>query len=489
MRSSLAGAAISLSICWLTLLDGPAAAPSPLRGVADKPCPPGAIAVEAGSSVQDAVDRAAGNATFCLKNGVHRLQVIRPKGGQRFYGEGRTVLNGSRVLTTFSREGPYWVADGQAQHGRIHGNCAKASPACRYPESLFIDDRPLTQVLSKEDLKIGQFYHDYGGQRLYFVDDPTSHTVEFTVAAFAFGGAAPDVLISNVTVEKYGSIAQKGAIEGMAGIGWTVENCEVRLNSGGGVTVGTSGRVRGSDIHHNGQIGIAGVGRDILIENNRIWGNNTRGFNFNWEAGGVKVALSDGVVFRGNHVHDNGGSGLWCDIDCRNVIYENNLVERNEDTGIFHEISFNAIIRNNVVRYNGNGHRKWLWGPDILVAASQDVEVYGNVLTVSAGGCGIMLIDQGRRMKNGTKYKTRNNTVRSNEMTFEGAPCAGGASDTEPGDENFMIIGEGNNVFDGNVYRAPRESGQARFAWGHAMLDWEELRKRGIEPNGELVFY
>ena len=42
----------------------------------------------------------------CLKNGVHRLQVIRPKRGQRFHGEGRTVLNGSRFLTTFSREGP-----------------------------------------------------------------------------------------------------------------------------------------------------------------------------------------------------------------------------------------------------------------------------------------------------------------------------------------------------------------------------------------------
>jgi hypothetical protein len=297
------------------------------------------------------------------------------------------------------------------------------------------------------------------------------------------------VLISNLIIEKYGSIAQKGAIEGMRAIGWTVENCEVRLNSGGGLTVGTGGRVHDNNIHHNGQIGIAGVGRDVLIENNRIWGNNTRGFNFNWEAGGVKFALSDGVVFRGNHVHDNIGSGLWCDINCRNVIYENNLVEDNQDAGIFHEISFNAIIRNNIVRHNGNGHRKWLWGPDILVAASQDVEVYGNVLSVSAGGCGIMLIDQGRLMKSGSKYKTRDNTVHGNETTFEGAPCAGGASDTRPGDENFTIITDGNNVFDSNVYRAPRKGGSARFAWGHAILDWEELQERGVEPNGKLVLY
>jgi hypothetical protein len=489
MRSFVVGAATSLATLWMTLPGCPAAVPSVAPGVADKPCPSGSLAVEPDSSIQDALDRAGDNAAFCLRNGVYRLQVIRPKRGQHFYGEGRAILNGSRLLTAFSREGPYWVASGQEQHGRPHGNCAKTSPACAHPESFFIDDNPLTQVLSKESIQAGQFYHDYAGRRLYFVDDPTGRKVEFTVAAFAFGGGAPDVLISNVIVEKYGSIAQKGAIEGMGAVGWTVENCEVRLNSGGGLTVGTGGRVHDNDIHHNGQIGIGGVGRDILIENNRIWANNTRGFNFNWEAGGVKLALSDGVVLRGNHVYDNNGSGLWCDINCRNVLYEDNLVERNQDAGIFHEISFNAAIRNNIVRHNGNGHRKWLWGPDILVAASQDVEVYGNVVTVSAGGCGIMLIDQGRPMKGGGTYKTRNNTVRRNETTFEGAPCAGGASDTKLGDENFTIITDGNNVFDANVYRAPLTGGPARFAWGHAILEWEELRQRGVEPNGALVLY
>src|SRR6267154_5503351 len=89
--------------------------------------------------------------------------------------------------------------------------------------------------------------------------------------------------------------------------GWIVENCEVRLNSGGGIVIGTGARVRGSNVHHNGQIGIGGQGKDILIENNRIWENNIHGFDFKWEAGGVKVVASDGVVFRGNQVHDNIG--------------------------------------------------------------------------------------------------------------------------------------------------------------------------------------
>ena len=264
------------------------------------------------------------------------------------------------------------------------------------------------------------------------------------------------MLISNLTVEKYASVAQKGAIQTTEGTGWTIENCEMRWNSGAGIGIGTGGRVRGCDIHHNGQTGIAGHGRDILIENNRIWSNNIYGFDYTWEAGGVKIALSDGVTFRGNHVHDNIGPGLWCDIDCRDVVYDGNLVENNQDIGIFHEISFKAVIRNNVVRHNGSGHRGGFWRAEIGVAASQDVEVKNNTLTVAAGGCGIVLIDQGRPTRNAGKYKTRNNTIHDNDLTFEGAACAGGVSDVSFLDENFAIITDGNNSFDSNLYRVAR---------------------------------
>jgi hypothetical protein len=391
------------------------------------------------------------------------------------------------LLTTFSQEGRFWVVSGQDQHGRQDGYCGEETPACSLPEGFFIDDKPLVRVLSKDSVEPGRFYLDYASGRIYFVDDPTEHKVEATVAAFAFESTAPNVLIRNITIEKYSSVAQKGAIQGKGAPGWIVENCDVRLNSGGGIVIGTGARVRGSNVHHNGQIGIGGQGKDILIENNRIWENNIHGFDFKWEAGGVKVVASDGVVFRGNQVHDNIGPGLWCDINCRNVVYEGNVVERNHDAGIFQEISYKAIVHGNVLRNNGFGHRTWFWGAEILVAASQDVEVYGNVLTVAAGGCGIVLVDQSRPMKNGGKYKTRNNTVRGNRIHFEGAACAGGASDAEPGDENFAIITDGKNVFDGNVYCVARTSGPARFVWGHAIFDWDGLRRIGLELNGKLV--
>ncbi len=493
MQLSAARTAVCLALWTLPAVAPGVVATAAAQGVTDEPCPLGAIAVEPGASIQAAVDRAGEGAVFCLQAGIHRMQVIRPKRSQSFRGEGQTVLNGSRLLTTFSREGRYWVASGQEQRGQRHGQCAKEAPACDLPEGFFIDDKPLGQVLSKESVETGRFYLDHASGRLYFADDPTGHKVEATVAVFAFESWASNVLIRNVTIEQYASVAQKGAVQARGAVGWIVENCEVRLNSGAGIAVGTGSLVRGCDIHDNGQIGITGVGRDVLVDNNRIWANNIRGFSSEWESGGVKIALGDSVVFRGNHIHDNFGPGLWCDINCRNVLYEGNVVERNNGAGIFHEISFNAVIRNNIVRHNGIADKAWFWGNDILVAASQDVEVYANTLTVSPSKCGIMLIDQGRDDQawahGGPIYKTRNNKVHDNEMTFEGAACAGGASDVKPGHENFSIITDGNNLFDGNVYRVPRTGARARFAWGHEVLDWDALRGKGVEPNGRLVVY
>ena len=449
-------------------------------------CPFDAIAIKPGSSIQAAVDLAGEGAVFCLKKGVHRAQAVRPRAGQIFHGESGTVLNGSRLLDGFRREKSYWVANSQLQRVPRHGECVPSAPVCNQPQAVFIDDKPLTKVPSKDALASNEAYIDYAGGRVYLADDPTNHKVEATIATFAFESHASDVVIRNLTVEKFGSPAQDGAIHAREGARWTIENCEVRLNSGGGISVGTGTRVHNCDIHHNGQIGINGHGNDILIEGNRIWSNNMHGFDPGWEAGGVKIAESDGVTFRDNHVFDNNGPGLWCDIECRNVVYEGNLVENNQHAGIFHEISFNAVIRRNVVRYSGRG-RGWFWDAGILVAASQDVEVTSNTVTVEPGACGIMLIDQGRRSEKGAIYKTRNNTVRDNETIFEGPPCAGGTSDTTPEDENFAIITNGNNRFDANTYRVRGTSSPARFVWDQNVTDWGGFRRKGLEQSGRLV--
>ncbi|MGY4320620.1 hypothetical protein ACVWW1_009947 [Bradyrhizobium sp. JR3.5] len=472
---------------WLTPLIWLSAQPA-LSGPVEEPCPADAISILPDEPIQPAVDRAEVGAAFCLKNGIHRSQAVRPRKNQRFYGEGRTILNGSRILTDFSREGTYWVASGQNQQGRRVGSCVRSAPACNLPEAVFVDDVPLTQVLTKNDVTSDRFYFDHSTGKIFLANDPSAHKVEVTVAAFAFDSTAPGILIKNLIIEKYASVGQKGAVQAQDANGWVVENCELRLNSAAGIAVGSGTRIRDCDIHHNGQIGITGVGRDVVIERNRVFANNTREFNPNWEAGGVKLAVSSNVVMRDNRVYDNRGPGLWCDIECRDVLYEGNIAEGNSEAGIFHEISFAAVIRNNKLRHNGLG-KGGFWGNNLLIAASQDVDVYGNELIISAGKCGVILVDQGRRTKSGELYKTRNNHIHDNDMKFEGAVCAGAASDVGPDNANADVIETGNNRFDHNVYRISRESTPVRFAWGRAVLDWDRLRHAGLEQNGSLLVH
>src|SRR4029453_12431596 len=96
--------------------------------------PPGRIVISPGQSIQAAVNAAPEGTTFWIKAGVHRLQSVIPKHRQTFLGEPGAVLSGAKVLTTFRREGSYWVATDQTQQGPTVPNpsevCQPNSPRC-----------------------------------------------------------------------------------------------------------------------------------------------------------------------------------------------------------------------------------------------------------------------------------------------------------------------------------------------------------------------
>src|SRR5262245_48110731 len=83
-RSRFAGTCAHLLLGLLLACTAARAEP----GVTPTPCPDHATAVEPGVSIQAAVDAAGEGAAFCLKNGEYRMQAIRPRRGQSFFGEG-----------------------------------------------------------------------------------------------------------------------------------------------------------------------------------------------------------------------------------------------------------------------------------------------------------------------------------------------------------------------------------------------------------------
>jgi parallel beta-helix repeat protein len=339
--------------------------------------------------------------TFVLASGVHRGESISPRDGQVFRGRPGAVLSGAIVLTSFTERDGLWSAGGLVAEGRVHGQCDADSPRCAYSEDLFVDDVALRHVGTISAVGPGFWFFDYENDTVYLGDDPTGRVVELSVLPYAFQGDADGVTISGLVIEKYAAPAQEGTIDSrrdrddlIGGADWIITDNVVRWNHGVGIAATTGALVRGNTVYENGQLGLAAKGAGVTFEDNEIYGNNTAGFSVGWEAGGSKFAFTSGLVVRNNFVHDNHGVGLWTDIDNIDTLYEGNRVVDNERMGIFHEISYDAVITGNEVRGNGFGFDAWVWGAGIIVSTSVNVEIVGN--TVEGNADGIIGVQQDR---------------------------------------------------------------------------------------------
>jgi hypothetical protein len=448
-------------------------------------CPSGAIVVSPGTSIQSVVDANATGASLCLQAGVHRLQSIRPKDGNTFTGEPGTVLSGARLLTSFAKSGNYWVASGQTQQGTVHGQCQPGYARCSYPEQLFIDDQLLLHVASLAEVIPGKWFFDYPADQIYFATDPAGHRVETSVTTTAFDATGNNVTISGLTIEKYANLAQFGAIHPDGKTGWVIAGNQIRWNHGVGLRVSTGARVTGNNVHHNGQMGIGGGGSDALVEGNEIAYNNSAGFDAGWEAGGTKFWATTRLIVRNNFSHHNNGPGLWLDIDNINFTIEGNRTEDNFSTsaaaapGIFVEISYGGVIRNNTVRRNGAGFNAWLWGAGILIAASggAGLEVVGN--TVEDNEHGIGLIQQSRGSGPYGTYTVQNVYVHDNTIRMPKG-MTGAVQDVN----DLAIFNSRNNRFEHNTYYLTPDG---HFAWMNAERTDTEWKAYGMDTTGTFI--
>ena len=414
-----------------------------------------------GQSIQAAVNAFPGGTTFLLKAGVHRQQSVIPKTGDTFVGEPGAIMSGAAILRPV-REGSYWVAGGQTQQNldfKPNYNCQAGHDGCFYPEQLWVGGTLYEHVTSLGAVGPGKWYFDYGADRIYLTDDPAGRVVETSVTPVAFDGGATNVTIRGLVVEKYANGAQYGAIAG--GRSWTIEDSEVRWNHGTGIVVGAGSIVRRNNIHHQGQLGLKALGNTAptLIENNEISYNNTAGFGpgVYGEAGATKFVGTTGLVVRGNFSHHNDGPGLWTDINNRNCLYEGNRVEDNAWRGIFHEISYDCVIRNNIVRRNGfrfPGVSGAFEGAGILISNSPNVQVYGN--TVEDNRNGIMGRDEDR----GAGLNVLNLSVHDNTVRQTDGGRAAGLTDTDPGSDPYAA--GSNNRWARNTYIV---SGSTKWRW------------------------
>jgi len=440
--------------------------------------PASAITIFPGETIQAYVDAYPPGTAFLVKSGMHRLQSVRPKTGNKFFGEAGTIMNGATRLTSFYRSGSYWVAPGQAQQGvQNHGMCQAGYPRCSFPEDLFLDDAPLLHVDSLSAVGPGKWYFDYATDQVFFADDPTGRRVELGTRSAAFYPTADYVHIEGLNIRKYANIAQHGAIDGVGRVGWIVVGNIVALNHGAGIRVGANSQVLYNRVVKNGQLGVTATGAGIQVVGNEISGNNRSKYWSTWEAGGTKFVNTTNLVVRNNYVHHNGGPGLWTDVDNIYTLFEGNTVDDNERMGIFVEIGYNTVIRNNTIRRNGFGHADYIWGAGILVAASPNVEIYGNLLDGNADGIGAAQQNRGWGTYGAHEISNlwvHDNVIR-NTIGWTGLV-------QDIGDPSYFT--SRNNRFERNQYLL---KGQWPFAWMNGTRNENEWVQFGQDVSGSFT--
>jgi hypothetical protein len=424
------------------------------------------VTLQPPQSIQTAVNNNPAGTTFLLSAGVYRQQSIVPKTGDSFIGSAGADLNGAAVVTGFTQSGKLWTAHlAVLAPTSLPGKCQSSSPMCNYPEDLYFDGILFSRVASSANVAANKWFLNYATGTVYLANNPTGHTIEVTTTPVAFTGYASNVTIHGLIIEKYGNLAQSGAItiSSNAGADWLIESNEIRYNHGAGISAALGAEILYNYIHHNGQIGISTSGDNLLIQGNEIAYNNTDGYNYNWEAGGAKFAGTHNLVASHNYVHDNIGAGLHTDIGNYSALYEYNFTTRNMVAGILHEISFDAVIRYNTIIDDGfvPSETGMDWGAAIYNNSSSNVDVYGNTITNCMNG--IVAVQYS---DSSSSYVVQNFYVHDNVVTQEVGIAAGISSLVGNND----IYSSLNNRFESNSYTLPSTSALA-FYWMNKKID------------------
>ena len=272
-----------------------------------------------------------------------------------------------------------------------------------------------------------------------------------------------------------------------------VKRTEFRDNFNSGLTVqGDNARVVRVHTHHNGRYGInvtmpcAGCPNlsGVIIEKSEIAFNNTRQLSVFDDAGGTKFLGSDGMIVRGNEVHDNYGAGLWWDGFSRNARVYNNVVYDNRNWGILWELSYGGTrIHDNTLTGNGVGDGSPNWGANVqLLVSTSDgsvgsgIEIYDNTIDGAAYPLGLLNHSSGTPL-------TRQVYVHDNDLTLRALTTRVGAVVFDGSSDLFSAAA--NNRFDGNTYQV-LERGGAYWAWNDETLTWSQWQALGHDVEGTV---
>ena len=451
------------------------------------------VDVAPGNNIQAIVNAHPAGTTYIFTPGVYRMQSITPQTGDTYTGQSGAILNGSELATRFFQKTvsgvTYWVTAGPSKPGTVIGGCLSTSPMCAYPEDFFINSQVLPRVASLSAVTSSTCYFDYSVAEIYFLMNPTGQAVEIGTTPAAFSGTATKVTIQGLTIEKYAVPAQSGAVSGSS---WTIRNNVITLNHGVGIHMSGNDVIESNYVHHNGQQGISGGGNAILVENNEVAFNNTLGFNFQWEAGGIWFSESTNPVVQGNYVHDNQGLGIHFDYETYNWLAQANHTQNNYSAGIDNEVGYNGTARYNVVEndgvYPGKASPSMWWGCGIYIYASSYTTISNNTLINNSNGICALSIARDVGKGNRGAFQVENLLVTDNVIVQP----TGSATGAVASGSYYMGVytSAWNNHWTSNTYKLPSTTAGS-YVWesgsSYGNVDAAQWKAAGNDLAGTWI--
>jgi hypothetical protein len=455
-------------------------------------CHSSTVNIQPGQDIAAIVAANAAGTTYVIYPGVYRLtQHIVPKTGDTFIGQTAcappkntcpALLTGSRIIGPLAKlSGGVYQVTGQTQQGSVpftNKICQTGYLGCNLPEDLFFDGKPYQHLnaTTLPTIGSGQWWFDYAHSTIYFHDNPAGHNVETSVLDTAFLSSANNVTIQYLTIRGFAAPAQRGGLESTDGnpfpttsANWVVKNCDIYNNHGFGIRMTYGMKLYNSYVHDNGLLGVGAATASmspsgIVVQGNTISHNNYAKALSGWGGGGFKTGYTANLVFRGNIVSNNDGTGVHFDQTSTNPIVDGNVVSDNAGGGgIEYEISVNsALIRNNLVLRNGIPDAVAASSAGIGSYASTGVVSYCNVIEIpnNKGANGPMVVASNRGYNTVAPYQylmSTGNTFHHNTVIWDAGSSSivGYAQGDAAHQPNFF---QNNPPPDYNTYHLPSAS-------------------------------
>jgi hypothetical protein len=395
-------------------------------------------------TLQHAVDSLKPGDTVFIEPGTYRERIQISSGGTAQAPITLSALPGARVVVS----GADLLADGWSPVAGLAGAYSH-DWSLRFPingpndlihpadpeheltgraEQVMHNDRLLRQVLRREHLAPGTFFVDLDAKKLLVrlrdSSNPAAADLEASARSQWLASGASHVRVRGLTFRYAANHAQRGAFS-MGGTGWVVEDCVFERANGPGASLHGSGHLlRRCVFQDNGQLGFGAWDcHETRLEECGIYRNNTKGYSTDWEAGGLKVAMSRGFVMRRCRAVDNRGAGIWYDIGNEKAEVAHCYIADNDDAGVFYEISYGLHAHDNLIVNNANRGEKprRAWGSGgITLSSSEDCVLEHNTLVCNRDGIAFREQNRSTPRLGGGEHRilNKNHVIRSNLVAF-----------------------------------------------------------------------